>query len=233
MDNAYQRRVSAAGARVALLAFSVLLSWPAVGAANTESRWSVRLGYARVSFDTDSVLAVAGQSAPGAAVTIDDQTVLLGDAGFAINDRWSAHVAMGAPVDLPVSAAGSLRALAPPLTGKLGEIQIAPVIVSGLYAPRSFGSLRPYVGAGLVYAWVRETEGKDVQSLDATSEWGFVAQAGCEASLGQRWSVFVDARKLLLDTSVSGVIAPLGGVPVTASVDLDPLILNAGVGYRF
>lgn len=233
MDNTHHRRVSATGACAVFLTFSVLVSWPVSGAAESDSRWSARLGYARVSFDTDAAIAVAGEPVPGAGVAIDDKTVLLGDAGFAFSERWSARVAIGAPADLPVDASGSLRALALPLTGTLGEIQIAPVIVSGLYAPRAFGSFRPYVGAGLVYAWVLETTGGDVQALDASSEWGFVAQAGCDARLGRQWSVFVDARKLYLGTTVSGLIAPLGGVLATASVDLDPLILSAGVGYRF
>ncbi len=233
MDYRCHRCVSAAGTGAVFFALSVLLSWPVSGVAEGDSRWSARLGYARVAFHTDAAIAIAGLPAAGAAVVIDDQTVLLGDAGFEFNDRWSARLAIGSPLDLAVGASGSLRALAPPLSGRLGEIQIAPVIVSGLYAPRSFGRLRPYVGAGLVYAWVRETAGEDVQGLDATSEWGLVVQAGCEARLGQRWSVFVDARQLYLDTSASGVIAPLGGAPVTASVELDPLILHAGVGYRF
>jgi outer membrane protein len=233
MKSRLHRRVPAAAGGAVLCGFAALMSCAVAGAAEGDSRWSARLGFARVSFDTDATLAVAGAPAPGAAVAIDDQTVLLGDAGFAFSERWSTRVALGSPVDLRVDSAGSLRALAPPLTGTLGEIQIAPVIVTGLFAPRSFGRLRPYVGAGVAYAWVREAEGSDVQALDATSEWGFVVQAGCDARLGQRWSVFVDARKLFVDTSVSGVIAPLGGVPVTATVSLDPLVLNAGVGYRF
>lgn len=212
---------------------AALTGWSSAGAAEADPRWSVRVGYARASFDTDATIAVAGAPLPGAAVEIDDRTVLLGDVGYAFNDRWMARLAVGAPIDLPVTAAGSLRTLAPPLTGTLGGIEVAPIVVSGLYAPRSFGRLRPYVGAGAAYARIREAEGADLQSLRASSEWGVVVQAGCDAVLNQGWSAFVDVRKLYVDTSVSGVIAALGGLPVTASVDLDPLILSIGVGYRF
>jgi len=214
-------------------ALAALIMWPSASPAESDARWSARLGYAQASFDTDSTISVAGQPVPGATVAIDDRTVLLGDVGFAFNDRWTARLAVGSPIGLPVEAGGSLKALSPPLTGTLGEIQVAPIVVSALYAPRPFGRFKPYAGAGVTYAWVREAQSGDVSSLRATSEWGVVVQAGCDATLGQRWSAFVDARKLYVDTTASGVIAALGGVPVTADVNLDPLILNVGVGYRF
>jgi len=214
-------------------ALAALIMWPSASPAEADPRWSARLGYARTSFDTDSTITVAGQPAPGATVAIDDQTVPLGDAGFAFNDHWTARLAVGSPIDLPVNAGGSLRMLPAPLTGTLGTIEIAPIVISALYAPRPFGRLKPYAGAGVTYAWVREAKSGDVQSLRATSEWGVVVQAGCDATLGQRWFVFIDARKLYVGTSASGVIAALGGAPVSAAVNLDPLILNAGVGYRF
>lgn len=216
-----------------IAALAAFMAWSSPSPADADPRWSARLGYAQASFDTQSTITVAGTPIGGASVVIDDQEVLLGDVGFEIKDHWTARLAVGAPIDLPVDAGGSLRMLAPPLTGTLGEVQIAPVVVSVLYSPWSLGRFEPYAGAGVVYAWMRETQGVDVQSLRATSEWGVVVQAGCEAALSRRWSAFVDARKMYVDTSVSGTIAPLGGVPVAASVGLGPLILNAGIGYRF
>lgn len=233
MKSRHFHHVSVRHLGAAFGAFAALLAWSSPSAAEDDSRWSVRLGYAQASFDTQSTITVAGAPATGASVAIDDQDVLLGDLGFAIDDHWTARLAMGAPIDLPVNAGGSLRAPGSPLAGTLGEVQVAPVVVSVLYTPRDFGRLEPYVGAGVAYAWMREAQGVDVQSLRATSEWGVVLQAGCEAALSRRWSAFVDARKLYVDTSVSGVVAQLGGVPVAASVGLDPLILNAGIGYRF
>lgn len=233
MDIGQHRRVSAAWVSGLACMLAALAAWTTSGAAEADPRWSARLGYARISFDTDATMAVAGAPLPGAAIEIDDRTVPFGDVGFAFSDRWMARLAVSAPIDLPVTAAGSLRTLAPPLTGTLGGIEVAPIVVSALYAPRSFGRLRPYVGAGAAYAWIREADGADLQSLRASSEWGVVVHAGCDAALNHRWSAFVDVRKLYVGTSVSGVITALGGIPVTASVDLDPLILSMGVGYRF
>lgn len=233
MNNRHLHHTSALRFGAAFGAFAALMTCSSHSAADADPRWSARLGYAQASFDTQSTITVAGAPATGASVAIDDQEVLLGDVGYAVNEHWTARLAVGAPIDLPVNAGGSLRAPGSPLGGQLGEVQVAPIIVSVLYAPRPFGRFEPYVGAGVAYAWMREAEGVGVQSLQATSEWGVVVQAGCEAALGRRWSAFVDARKLYVDTSVSGVVAQLGSVPVAASVGLDPLILNAGVGYRF
>ena len=44
---------------------------------------------------------------------------------------------------------------------------------------------------------------------------------------------FADARKVYFETTASGFVPALGGAPVEASVTLDPLIFNVGVGYRF
>lgn len=233
MNNRHLQHAPVRQVGAAFGAFAALIAWSCPGTAETDPRWSARLGYAQASFDTQSTIIVAEAPAVGASVAIDDQEVLLGDVGFAINGHWTARLAVGAPIGLPVNAGGSLRAPGSPLAGTLGEVQVAPVVVSVLYTPHEFGRLEPYVGAGVAYAWMRDAKGVDVQSLQATSEWGVVVQAGCEAALSRQWSVFVDARKLYVDTSVSGVIAPLGGVPVSASVSLDPLILNAGIGYRF
>ena len=233
MHNCHLQQMSFRRTGAVFGAAAAFMAWSSHCSAEADPRWSARLGYAHASFDTQSTITVADVPVAGASVAIDDQAVLMGDVGFAINGDWTARLAVGVPIDLPVNAGGALRAPASPLAGTLGEVQVAPVVVSVLYTPRHFGRLEPYVGAGVAYAWMREAEGIDVQSLQATSEWGVVVQAGCEATLGRRWSAFVDVRKLYVDTSVSGVIAPLGGLPVAASVDLDPLILNAGFGYRF
>lgn len=207
--------------------------WSAHLQADTPSRWTARVGYALASFDVGTELSVAGAPIPGAAVGVADQGILLGDVGYDFADHWTARVAVGAPVQLPVQAAGTLQSLPPPFTGTLGEIEIAPVVVSVLYAPLQFKGLAPYVGAGASYTYVLGTTSGDIASLGASSAWGAVVQAGCNYSITPRLWAFADARKIYFSTTASGTVAALGGAPVEADVTLDPLILNAGLGYRF
>ena len=208
-------------------------TWPGMGSAGTPSRWTARMGYAHPTFDTSSQLSLAGAPSPGASVTIEDQGVLLGDLGFDLTEHWTARLAVGAPVELPILAGGTLQGLSPPLTGTLGEIEIAPIVVSLLYAPLSYRGIKPYLGAGVAYTHVLQTTSGDVASLEANSGWGAVLQAGGDVAITPQWWAFVDARKVYFETTASGFVPALGGPPVEASVTLDPLIFNVGVGYRF
>ena len=209
------------------------MAWPAAGSADASSRWTTRFGYAQVKFDTRSELTLAGAPAPGATVIVDDQGIFMGDVGFDVTDHWTARMAIAAPVTLPVLAGGTLQGLSPPLTGTLGEIEIAPLVVSLLYVPRRFGGLEPYLGAGAAYTYVLDTQSRDVAELEASSGWGAVLQAGCNVAITPQLWAFVDARKVYFETTASGVVPALGGLPVAAAVTLDPLIVNAGIGYRF
>ncbi len=208
-------------------------AWPGAGTADTPSRWTTRLGYAHATFDTSSALSLAGAPAPGAAVRIQDQGIVMGDVGFDITDHWTARAAIGAPVALPVLAGGTLQGLSPPLTGTLGEIEIAPVVVTLLYSPREFARFQPYLGAGAAYTYILDTKSGDVAALEASSGWGAVLQAGCNFAITPRLWAFADARKIYFATTASGVVPALGGLPVEAAITLDPLIVNAGIGYRF
>lgn len=197
------------------------------------SPWSARVGYGRAAFETGSVLALGGASVPGASVAVDDSHVLLGDFGRDLSPRLTARVAFGVPVTVTVDAAGTLAGVSPSLSGRLGEVDIAPLVGTLLWAPFDVRGWKPYVGAGLGYVLVVEARDGDVSSLEASNGWGLVFQAGCDVALTPRWSAYVDARKLHIDTRVSGVVPALGGPAVEADVTLDPLVVSAGVGYRF
>ena len=55
-------------------------------------------------------------------------------------------------------------------------------------------------------------------------------QAGMDVRVSGPWGVYVDAKKLFIDTDASGL---LGGAPITAEAKVNPWIIQAGVGYRF
>jgi outer membrane protein len=218
-------------AQICVLA-AVLLAPAMAGRAET-SPWSARVGYGRAAFDTASVVRLAGTAVQGASVDVDDVNVLLGDLGRDLSPRFTARVTFGVPVTVAVDAAGTLTDFTPPLGGRLGEVEIAPLLGTLLYAPFDVRGWKPYVGAGLGYVMALDAKDGDVSSLEASSGWGFALQAGCDVVLSSHWSAYVDARKVYFDTEVSGFASVLGGPPVKADVTLDPLVVSAGVGYRF
>lgn len=197
-----------------------------------ESSWTLRTGYARATFDPAATVRAGGQRVSGADVDVPDRDVFLGDVGHDLGRRWIARVAFGLPVELPVVAAGSLAAL-PTSSRTLGEVEIAPLLGTLLYAPLQAGGARPYAGFGAGYVFVLgETDGS-VESLNASGAWVPVLQAGCDFQVTSRLSVYVDARWMPLETRVTGRLPALGGLGVEADVQLDPAVVSAGVGYRF
>lgn len=92
-----------------------------------------------------------------------------------------------------------------------------------------------YVGPMLAYVLysdlVLDAGGGLVAEIDADDDLAFGANLGLDVDLGQgRWTLGASAK--YLDTTFEGNV--VGGDPDdTAELDVDPLILSLGVGYRF
>jgi outer membrane protein len=72
------------------------------------------------------------------------------------------------------------------------------------------------------------TPGPTFTGLDLENGWGWALQAGVDIHLRDRWYLNVDVKKIWLDTEAS-----VSGGAITADVDIDPLIVGVGVGYKF
>jgi outer membrane protein len=219
----------------ALLLIVPLLIAPLASAADPQppSPWSARAGYAYAAFDTSSSLALAGSAVPGASVKIEGKSLLLGDIDYEFADHWTARFALAVPPTLTVLADGTLTGFVPPLSGTLGKIKLAPAVLSATYTLGEFNAVKPYVGAGINYTRIMQTTDGDIASLRTKNAWGPVLQMGCDLVLDRNWYLFADARKLFLKTTATGTVPALGGPPVQAAVTLNPMLVSAGVGYRF
>lgn len=216
----------------ALCALSLIAA--AVPAARAgDSPWSLRVGPAQVAFDAKSTVEVAGAPVPGGFIEVEDNTALAFELGYRATDRWTLRLAVGVPPTSTLSTGGTLNSLVPPLTGKLGTVKYGPAVASATWGLGEFGAWRPYVGAGINYTHVFKATGADIGGLRIKSAWGSAVQAGFDVAIGRDWSFFVDARKVFVKTTATGTIPALGGPPAKANVTLDPLIVHAGIGYRF
>jgi outer membrane protein len=218
-----------------LVLFGALLTAGMLSAAHAESLspWSLRMGMANATFHTATSLAVAGTDVPGAALSMANQSLPLGDVNYALNEQWTARFALSAPPTVDVFAAGSLSAVLPPSMGPLGKAKIAPMVLSATYSFGDFNGFKPYVGAGINYTMVMSTTDAIVTSTKVNSAWGSALELGLDWSIDRHWSLFVDARKVYVKTTGSGIVPALGGLPAQAEVALNPAIVTAGVGYRF
>jgi outer membrane protein len=132
-----------------------------------------------------------------------------------------------------VEGEGTLAPLA-----EIANTWIFPPALTLQYHFDRWGSLKPYVGAGLQYINFF-SEGTGDNRLGATEveiddAVGFTLQAGVDVALGNGWYLNADVKKTWLDTEVTWHNnAALAGADVRGDVDLDPWIFSVGLGYRF
>lgn len=90
----------------------------------------------------------------------------------------------------------------------------------------------PYVGAGVNASFFYATSGKGptVQSLSLDDNVGAAIQAGFDYNVAGRWFFNFDVKQIFVNTTAH-LGTPLGAV--TAKTSLDPLVIGAGIGYRF
>lgn len=88
----------------------------------------------------------------------------------------------------------------------------------------------PYVGAGLNVSFFYGTHAADnaVTSLGLRNNVGAAVQAGFDYNFSGHWFANVDVKQIFLNTTAS-----INGGYITARTALNPLVVGAGIGYRF
>jgi len=135
------------------------------------------------------------------------------------------------PHDLDVT--GALSAL-----NKGADVWLLPptLLVQYHFLPK--GSIRPYVGAGVNYTITYSEDASasleaalgGSTEIDSGNSWGWAVQAGVDIDLDDRWFVNLDVKYIAIsvDTTIT-----TGAVVRQTGVDINPVIVGFGVGYRF
>ncbi len=116
-----------------------------------------------------------------------------------------------------------------PGVGKVTELLLLPPTLTLQYH-HAFGAFKPYVGVGLNYTVVLDSNA--TAAIGGIDSWddsvGVALQAGFDYAINDNWSVNLDVKKLFLNMDAKVTAARLN-----ASVDVDPWIIGGGIGYRF
>lgn len=193
-----------------------------------KSPWRLYAGPAHIGFSTSAQVQAGGQLVPGGNATADSNNSLGFGAIYDFHPGWSAEIALGLPPTTALKGTGTLAG-----AGTLGKVKYGPAVLSVRRQLWDEGPVRPYIGAGINYTLVLESRDGFVSNLDVKNGFGPVLQVGFEVPIDQRWSFFVDAKKIWLKTTATGTLPALGGAPAYAKVRLDPLVVTAGLSYRF
>ena len=96
------------------------------------------------------------------------------------------------------------------------------------FMPKS--QFSPYVGAGLnvTFFYSSAAAHNAVTSLAMSNNVGAAVQVGFDYNFSGHWFANFDVKQIFLSTTAS-----INGGSIKAKTDLNPLVIGAGIGYRF
>lgn len=209
-----------------------------------ENPWMVRGRVLGVLPDESGDLSVGGAGLAG-DVDIGNQYVPELDITYFFTDNIAAELILAVtPHDVEATGITIEPAGLADATVDLGDVWLLPPTLTLQYHFRNDSAFKPYVGAGVnVTHFFNEDEGNVADSIDYDPSVGFALQAGLDYDLdgvAGGWALNADIKKVWINTDVrvdlSSALGPSLGVDevlVDADVDIDPIIIGVGLGYKF
>jgi outer membrane protein len=180
-----------------------------VGAAQAqETPWMVR---ARAVH-----LDMANKDSTGLGLTADNKTIPEVDVGYFFTPNIATELILTEPQKQTVSSNGT----------SIGTFKHLPPTLLLQYHFTGLNGYKPYVGAGINYTDISKVGLPTGVTLDSHS-WGGALQVGVDIPLDKHWSINFDVKKVYIKTDVYSTGTSIG------TLKLDPMLVGAGVGYRF
>ncbi|EHA16653.1 OmpW family protein [Halomonas sp. HAL1] len=155
----------------------------------------------------------------GADVNVDAETNFAFTLGYRFHDKMGVELLAALPFkhDLQVEGVtdGSTKHLPPTLT-----LQYYPL--GGTEA-----RVQPYVGAGINYTRFSDEKTDIGASLELDDSWGAAGQVGVDLLIDEHWALNAAAWYIDIDSD-----AKVGGAEA-GTVEIDPVVVMAGLSYRF
>lgn len=206
--------------------FAMMLALNAYAQSEDNKFWA-HVGPVDVRFNADTRLFVAGAPVNGANTGFSNNVSLGAELGYELMPSVILSFTAGVPPTTTITGKGG------PVDGlQLGKVKYAPAVLSAHYH-FDLGPFKPYLGAGVNYTAILESRDGAVAGLDVKGAWGGVLQAGADVPLSKDWGLFFDVKKIYLKTTADGTVPAFGGAPAKAKIRLNPLLIHAGISFRF
>ncbi|GAO37892.1 hypothetical protein SCH01S_01_00550 [Sphingomonas changbaiensis NBRC 104936] len=193
--------------------------------ATDETKWVVKVGLTNLSLADKVDLSVGGAPYPGAGLSTFEHHTVSVQIGRFLTPNIAVNATLGFPPSINVFGAGSIGALP-----KLGDVTYGPTMLTLQYHPTRSGRIRPYIGAGISYMIVFDTNDGAFQKLKVDNDLGPAFEAGTDFMVNDRLAIFADVKKALLRPKAFGTYQ---GLPVEGKTRLDPWAFSGGVSFHF
>jgi outer membrane protein len=196
-----------------------LTAFAGIGEAKADqSPWMIR-GRAIIIMPQES----AKLSIPG-NLRINNQVMPEADITYFFDKHWAAELILAVSQHEIKHTSGL----------NLGKTWVLPPTVTVQYHldPDS-QKFRPYIGAGVNYTKFFGHGDADpvVTNVKLKDSVGFALQAGFDIPINDHWTFNVDVKKVWMNTKATGDLST--PAIVKADVDINPVIVGVGFGYRF
>jgi outer membrane protein len=119
------------------------------------------------------------------------------------------------------------------LTSDLGRAQIFPISAVLQWHLSEYGTIRPYLGAGIAHVILRDVNRSITSSatgIHFKDPTGVVVDGGLEFNLSKRFGIYGDARYIPVETKST---ASFIGTASAVKMNVRPLIVSTGIAWRF
>jgi len=209
---------------------------PALPAQADDNPWQIRARVIGVLPDESADLSAGGAPLPG-SVDISDQYVPELDITYFFTDKIAAELILAVtPHDVDavnVTVPGALENATVPL----GDVWLLPPTLTLQYHFKNDSAFTPYVGAGVnATLFFDEDQGEVADGIEYDPSVGFALQAGIDYDLdGEEggWLLNADVKKIWINPDVTVDFSTALGATVDAEVDINPLVVGIGFGYKY
>lgn len=208
--------------KLRLLSITALAAFALAPLTTSASPWSARLRgtYLEMANRSDAFSAL-GTNFAANAVHINSKWIPEFDFTYTFTEHFSTELVLTVPQSQDVTLAG---------VGKLGTFKHLPPVLTAQYQFAPSEKVRPYIGVGVNYTLIYDTDLKvaGVPLALENGSFGVAGQAGCNFVIDRTWSLNLDAKYVTLASDVS-----VKGGPRLTTAHLNPWLLSLGFGMRF
>ena len=192
----------------------------------------VQAGPAYIVLQEEVEIVVEGASIVRGDTSTSDAITAAVAIGYNMTPSWSLSLLIGIPPEFEATGEGVLSPL-----GELGTLTFAPVAGFLNYHFLPDSKFQPFVGVGLVYNTVVGSSDASLVDFSGTNEWGTGVRGGFDYMFAEDRGVFFSIGRLFLGTDITGTVSPtvpvLGGADAFGDAELNPIVTQAGLTFRF